>query len=146
MAANAETLNLGLLLFIPYRHLESAVLAALKAHGHDMPVSQARVFQRIAPEGSRLGQLAQAAQVGKQTVGSIVDQLERSGYVRRIPDPADARARLVVLTDLGHELVQLSLPVVREIEGRWEAHLGPARTRELRRSLEALREITDPFA
>jgi DNA-binding MarR family transcriptional regulator len=73
-------------------------MAALKARGHDIPLSQARVFQRIAPEGSRLGGLVEAAQVSKQTVGSIVDQLERAGYVRRIPDPSDARARLVTVT------------------------------------------------
>ena len=145
-AQSPEPLNLGLLLFIPYRHLESAVLAALKAHGHDLPLSQARVFQRIAPDGSRLGELAQAAQVSKQTLGSVVDQLERAGYVSRVPDPTDARARLVVITDLGRELVSISAPVVREIERAWETHLGPSRTRELRASLEALREITDPFA
>ena len=94
----SEPLNLGVLLFIPYRSMESAVLAHLKAHGHDLPLSQARVFQRIAPNGSRLGELAQAAQVSKQTVGSVVDQLERAGYVSRVPDPTDARARLVVVT------------------------------------------------
>jgi DNA-binding MarR family transcriptional regulator len=143
---DADHLNLGLLLFIPYRHMESAVLAALKAHGHDLPLSQARVFQRISPTGSRLSELAQAAQVSKQTVGSIVDQLERAGYVERIPDPSDARARLVVLTALGYELVELGVPVVREVEASWEAHLGATRTRQLRRALVALREITDPFA
>ncbi len=142
----AEPMNLGLLLFIPYRSMESSVLAHLKKHGHDLPLSQARVFQRIAPNGSRPSELAQAAQVSKQTLGSVVDQLERAGYVARIPDPSDARARLVVVTELGRELVALSLPVVREIENAWQAHLGPARTRELRRTLQALREITDPFA
>ncbi|CAA9326924.1 MAG: hypothetical protein AVDCRST_MAG61-2913 [uncultured Friedmanniella sp.] len=60
--------------------------------------------------------------------------------------PTDARARLVVMTDLGRELVALSAPVVREVEGAWGRHLGESRTRELRRALEALREITDPFA
>ena len=144
-ADEADALNLGLLLFIPYRFMESAVLAALRAYGHDLPVSQARVFQRIAPDGSRLGELAQAAQVSKQTLGSIVDQLQRAGYVSRIPDPTDARARLVVVSERGRELVELSTPVVREVESIWQAHLGPARTRELRRTLEALREITDPF-
>lgn len=141
-----DPLNLGLLLFIPYRSMESAVLAHLKAHGHDLPLSQARVFQRIAPDGSRLGELAQAAQVSKQTVGSVVDQLERAGYVGRVTDPRDARARLVTVTDLGRELIELALPVVREIESAWQAHLGPTRTRELRETLAALREITDPFA
>lgn len=146
MAHDADEPNLGLLLFIPYRFMESAVMEALRSHGHDLPLNQARVFQRIAPGGSRLGELAEAAQVSKQTVGSIVDQLERAGYVRRVPDPGDARARLVTLTPKGEELVELSIPVVREVEAAWEAHLGRARTRELRRTLAALREITDPFA
>jgi hypothetical protein len=52
----------------------------------------------------------------------------------------------VVVTDLDRQLVELSLPVVREIESAWQAHLGAARTAELRRTLEALREITDPLA
>lgn len=141
-----EELNLGLLLFIPYRFMESAVLAALKEHGHDLPINQARVFQRIDPEGSRMAELAEAAQLSKQTVGSIVDQLEQSGYVRRERDPQDARGRLVRLTAKGHELVELSIPVVRRIEAEWEAHLGRARTRQLREALTALRQITDPFA
>jgi DNA-binding MarR family transcriptional regulator len=140
-----EELNLGLLLFIPYRFMESTVLAALKEHGHDLPAHQARVFQRIAPDGSRLVDLAEAAQVSKQTVGSIVDQLERAGYVERVPDPGDARAKLVRITPLGQELVQLSLPVVREVEAAWEAHLGRTRTRQLREALASLREITDPY-
>jgi DNA-binding MarR family transcriptional regulator len=144
--AGDDELNLGLLLFIPYRAMESAVLAALKAHGYDMPLNQARVFQRIAPEGSRPADLAQAAQVSKQTVGSIVDQLEKAGFVERRPDPTDARARLVTVTDKGREAVALTVPVVREIEAAWEAYLGRERTRELRRTLTALREITDPFA
>jgi DNA-binding MarR family transcriptional regulator len=101
------------------------------------------VRTRPSPEPS---ELAQTAQVSKQTVGSVVDQLERAGYVKRIPDPTDARARLVLVTDLGRQLVESTLPVVREIERAWQVHLGAARTRELRRSLEALREITDPFA
>jgi DNA-binding MarR family transcriptional regulator len=83
--------------------------------------------------------------VSKQTVGSIVDQLEGSGYVRRVPDPTDARARLVTMTDKGRELVEISLPVVRDVEAAWASHLGPTRTRQLRESLLRLRQITDPY-
>lgn len=143
--SSADELNLGLLLFIPYRFMESAVLSHLKDCGHDLPLNQARVFQRISPHGSRLAELAEAAQLTKQTVGSIVDQLEAAGYVERRPDPRDGRARLVQITTKGHELIQLSIPVVRDIEAAWEAHLGRTRTRQLRDSLKALREITDPF-
>lgn len=66
-------------------------------------------------------------------------------YVERVPDPSDARARLVVVAPRGRELVELSVPVVREVEAAWEAHLGVERTTELRRTLAALREITDPW-
>ena len=141
-----EGLNLPLLLFVPYRFVETAVLATLKEHGHDIPLSQARVFQRINPEGSRMAELATAAQLSKQTVGSIVDQLERNGYVRRVRDPMDARGRLVTITAKGHEAIELTIPVVRQIQADWESHLGRARSRELRDILESLREITDPFA
>jgi DNA-binding MarR family transcriptional regulator len=143
-ATAAAEPNLGLLLFIPYRFMESAVMAALKAEGHDLPLNQARVFQRIAPGGSRLADLAAAAQLPKQTVGSIINQLEGAGYVKRVRDPEDARARLVTITPLGRQLVEISLPVVRETEAIWRAHLGPARTRQLKEALLALREITDP--
>ena len=140
-----DQMNLGLLLFIPYRHIENAALDAVRAHGHEVPISQARVFQRIAPRGSRMSELAEAAQVSKQTLTSIVDQLEKAGYVRRTPDPSDARARLVQITELGHQLVAWGASAVAEVEAQWEAHLGKARARQLRELLAELCAITDPF-
>ena len=140
-----DPLNLGLLLFIPYRAMESAVLAELREHGHHLTISQARVFQRIGPEGSRPGELAEASQVSKQTLGSILDQLERAGYVARVPDPSDGRARLVTVTAAGRELVAISLPVVQQMERAWTEHLGPTRSRQLLQALTELRGITDPF-
>lgn len=140
---NPSELNFGLLLFIPYRFMESAVLDAVRERGHDLPLNQARVFQRIDAEGSRLSQLAEASQLPKQTVGSIVDQLERAGYVRRVPDPDDARARLVVVADKGRDAIELGRPVVEGIEAAWREHLGETKFRELRRMLEALVDVTD---
>lgn len=138
-------LNLGLLLFIPYRAMETAVVAELARRGHRLSIAQARVFQRIGPDGIRPSELAETTQLTKQTLGSILDQLEKAGYVARTPDPADGRARVVTITDRGHELVVLSLPVVEEMERAWTEHLGPERTQQLRETLVDLREITDPF-
>ncbi len=138
-------LNLGLLLFIPYRAMETAVLAELARRGHHLSFAQARVFQRLGPDGIRPSELTEATQLTKQTLGSILDQLETAGYIARTPDPADGRARLVTITDRGQELVDLSLPVVEEVERAWTEHLGPERTRQLREMLVDLRAITDPF-
>jgi DNA-binding MarR family transcriptional regulator len=133
----------GLLLFLPYRHLENRVFAALAAAGFDdITLAQGRIFQRIGPDGTRLTDLAELAQVTKQTAGFLVDQLERTGYVRRTPDPTDARARLVRVAERGHAALPVAQAVVMQVEAEWRAHLGPRRLRQLRQTLTALREIT----
>src|SRR3954449_11096694 len=137
---------LGVLLFIPYRHMEQRILDAVVAAGHRITLPQARLFQRMSPEGSRLTTLAAAAQTTKQAAKFLVDQLESGGYVERVPDPDDGRARLVRITSRGYDVIRVASAVQRGIEDEWTRHLGPERTEELRRSLLRLREITDPFA
>ena len=140
-------LNLGLLLFIPYRAMESQVFQAMAAAGYDdFTPAQARVFQRIAPGGSRLTDLADQASITKQSAGFLVDQLERAGYVERVADPSDARARLVRITERGLQTLPLAASVVSEIEAEWTEHLGKRRMGQLRQILAKLREITDPYA
>ncbi len=141
-----EELNIGLLLFLPYRALENRVFQTLAEAGYgDVTPAQARVFQRIGATGTRLTELAEAAQVTKQTAGFLVDQLERAGYVERAPDPSDARARLVRITERGAATVPIGAKVIAEIEAEWTAHLGTRRMGQLRDALTRLREITDPY-
>ena len=141
-----DPLNLGLLLFIPYRAMEARVFAGLAEAGFDdFTPAQARVFQRIAPEGSRLTELAEQAQITKQSAGFLVDQLERAGYVERVPDPTDARARLVRVAPRGAKAIPLAAAAVAEVEKEWAAHLGARRMSQLRGILTQLREITDPY-
>ncbi|MCF6743191.1 MarR family transcriptional regulator [Blastococcus sp. KM273128] len=137
---------LGVLLFIPYRALENRVLEVLGAAGFDdFTLAQARVMQRIGPSGTRLTELAEAAQVTKQTASHLVDQLERTGYVRRTPDPTDARARLVRLAERGTAAQAVAASVVADVEAEWRTHLGERRWQQLRDALTSLREVTDPY-
>jgi DNA-binding MarR family transcriptional regulator len=146
-AEQTEELNTGLLLFIPYRAMEARVFKALAAAGYDdFTPAQARVFQRIAPGGSRLTDLADQASITKQSAGFLVDQLERAGYVERVADPSDARARLVRITERGLQTLPLAASVVSEVEAEWAEHLGKRRMGQLREILAKLREITDPYA
>lgn len=138
--------NTGLLLFYPYRAMEARVLARVRQAGYEVTAAQARIFARIGPSGTRLSHLAAQAQVTKATAGFIVDQLERSGLARRVPDPDDGRARLVTITDKGQHAVRLAADEVASVEAEWTAHLGPRRMRQLRQTLAQLREITDPWA
>lgn len=145
--AAPQTPNVGVLLFIPYRAMEERVFAALANAGHGgMTVAQGRVFQRIGPHGTRLTELAEQAQVTKQTAGFLVDQLESAGYVTRAVDPSDARARLVRITERGADAVAVGAAVVAEVEAEWTRHLGVRQMSQLRRALERLREVTDAWA
>jgi len=132
-------------MYIAYRDMDARVLDALNAAGYEVTLAQAKVFQRIGAEGSRLTDLAEQARVTKQTAGFLVDQLERAGYVERRPDPTDARARLVCIAPRGMAAVQVAAEVVAKVEAEWTAHLGERDMRQLRRSLIRLREITDPY-
>ncbi|HWJ68039.1 MAG TPA: MarR family winged helix-turn-helix transcriptional regulator [Nocardioides sp.] len=136
-----------LLLFIPYRYAENASMRHLAEQGFDdLTLAQARVFARIADGGSRITELAEAAQVTKQTAGHTVDQLEAAGYVVRVPDPSDARARLVRVAGRGEQARAAAMEALAQLEAAWTAHLGPRRMAALRAALGDLREITDPWA
>jgi len=140
-------LNTGLLLYLPYRWLENRVIDALTRAGYvDITVAQMKIVQRIGPEGTRLTELAEQAQVTKQTAGFLVDQLEKAGWVERVPDPSDKRARLVRIAARGEEALPVAAAAVAEVEAEWTAHLGRQRMTQLRNILNELREITVPHA
>lgn len=86
-----------------------------------------------------------AAQITKQTAGYLVDQLENDGYVCRIPDPTDSRAKLIVIADRGRQARLVARKVQETIELEWANHLGEKASADLLSALTRLREITDPY-
>ena len=137
--------SLGVLLFIPTRYMDQRILGAVVAAGYPITMAQAKLLQRVDPGGTRLGRLAEAAEVTKQSAGWLVDQLEAAGYVERVPDPSDARARLVRLTEHAHDVQAVARAEERAIEAEWVAHLGVRDLEAMRRTLLRLRTITDPY-
>lgn len=139
-------IDLGTLLFIPYRYTEDRIFQALRDAGFDdWTLAQCRVFQRVAPDGSRLTDLAEQAQMTKQSAGVMVDQLERLGYVRRVPEPTDGRARLIVIEERGRRAVEVAMATLDEILSEWKTYLGTRNFTLLHQILDQLREITDPY-
>lgn len=77
----------------------------------------------------------------KQTMGYLVNYLEGRGYVERVPDPEDGRAKIVRLTGRGREVVRAAQEIIARIEAEWAGHLGKARMAQLRRLLEDLNAV-----
>ncbi|GAA1803884.1 winged helix-turn-helix transcriptional regulator [Planosporangium flavigriseum] len=105
-------------LFRSYLKITNAMLA-------DLPGGP-RGYQVLASAaGDRAGtQLALAQQLGvdRTVMTYLLDDLERAGLVERRPDPADRRARRVVTTDRGTELLARLTQRLRQAE---EHLLGP---------------------
>ncbi|CEA07808.1 MarR family protein [Arthrobacter saudimassiliensis] len=53
-----------------------------------------------------MSKLSARLQVHPTSVTNTVDRLEAAGLVRRRPDPADGRSRLVAITDAGRDVAQ----------------------------------------
>jgi DNA-binding MarR family transcriptional regulator len=139
-------MDLATLMFVSYRAMDERVQRAMREAGYDVTVAQSRLAQRIADDGSRLTELADRAQVTKQTASVLVAALEREGLVERVPDPADGRAQLIRLSAHGREAATHAMHVVIGVEQEWTEHLGPELAGQLREGLLKLREITDPYA
>lgn len=136
----------SLLMHIAARSAVNRIYDAVRGHGfEDVTIAQSRLLMGIDSEGTRLSVLAERAQIAKQTATALVDKLERAGYVKRVPDPSDGRARLVRLTPRAETAIPLARVEEEAIEQEWRAHLGVRRMQQLREALVELRTITDPY-
>ncbi|MGN0101055.1 MAG: MarR family winged helix-turn-helix transcriptional regulator [Dietzia sp.] len=136
----------SLLMWLGFRAAEDRIADALAEAGFgDLTRAQVRLLAGIDDdEGSRLVVLAERARIAKQTATALVDRLAAAGYVRRVVDPDDGRARLVRLTARGRELVPVARAAERRIDAEWRAHLGPETMDQLRAALLELRGLVDP--
>lgn len=104
----------------------------------DSPPSFHAIFENVDPDGTRLTVLAARAGLTHQSVGEVVSELERRGYIERIPDTTDKRARLVSLTDRGRNLVRAAIGHIADIEHEWTARWRAGGLRgDVRNALEA---------
>jgi DNA-binding MarR family transcriptional regulator len=131
--------NVGRLLLRAQRAFEAELNARLRERGYgDIRLAHSAVFAHVDSEGTRSGELAQRAGMTKQSMGELVVDLEEKGYVERLEDPVDRRARVVCLTEKGRRHVRDALSIVEQIEEGYARRLGTGRLRTLRAVLEEL--------
>src|SRR5918999_4731154 len=88
--------------------------------------------------GSRLTDLADRAGLTKQAVGEAVAELEQLGYLERVPDPEDGRAKIIKLTQRGVDAALTGRRLLSEIENDWAARYGEERVASLRECVEEI--------
>ena len=88
----------------------------------------------------RIGEVAAAARLSKQSMTGLVRQCEEAGLIARERDPADGRAYRISLTDRGRALQAVAEEAMDELDGELVAQLGSRRRDAL---IEALKGVMD---
>ncbi|HWJ42852.1 MAG TPA: MarR family transcriptional regulator [Solirubrobacterales bacterium] len=104
------------------------------------------VFRYMEAGGLRLTEIAERGNMTKQSAGEVVDDLVARGFVERVPDPGDRRAKLIRLTERGEAAQAYGFGLLAEIEKRWGERYGAARIAVLRAILEEIAAVEAPFA
>ena len=138
-----KRLNTVSMLGQAYSLLGFQIVEGAVGAGYPQKPKHSAVFAQISPDGSRLTELARKANMTPQAMGELVDELVDMGYVVRRPDPADGRAKLIVLTKRGRDAVAAGRKSIEGIEEQVTEILGERGHRELRRLLWKLLDATD---
>ena len=141
----SRPLTLTMLMREAFVALNGLVMARLAERGHpEVRAAHSAVFQYLDDTGTTVSALAERAQMTKQAMAELVHHLEAHGYVSRVPDPADRRAKLVLATERGREVLAIARALVPEIEERVGAVVGAERVPSLVADLDAIRAaLTD---
>lgn len=137
-----EQYLIGALLGIIVQELYRRVERRLVAEGFpDYRPAYRLVFQ--SRDGSRITELADRAQITKQSMSELVQILEERGYVERVPDPRDRRAVLIRRTERGWALNRAARRIVQELQDEWAGALGEREMEQLLHLLRRLAELVD---
>jgi DNA-binding MarR family transcriptional regulator len=92
------------------------IVDGLVGAGFPKKPSHSAVFAQIDPAGSRVSELGRGANMSRQVMGELVDELESLGCVVRRPGPRDRRAKLIVLTRKGKACVEAGRSTIKDLE------------------------------
>ncbi|MFC9629729.1 MarR family winged helix-turn-helix transcriptional regulator [Streptomyces mirabilis] len=130
---NSEAIALSAALLAAAGELTQRIHEGVVARGFEgVRPAHGFAFARLAPGGATVTDLAAHLGVTKQAASQLVDELVRKGYVERRPHPVDARARLIVLTELGWACTRAAEEAAADAVRAWGELLGESEMRALR--------------
>ena len=96
------------------------------------------IFPALDPNGTRITVLAERIGVSKQAIAKLVDDIEEYGYVKREPDLADSRAKMVKLTAAGRRLLGDGEKIKQKIETQALAGITAKQKQQIDSTLQTI--------
>jgi DNA-binding MarR family transcriptional regulator len=132
--------NIGQPLTEIAKDFQKRVLATFAERGHTgLQPAHTAVIANLSLEGTRLTELARRASISKQGMGQLVDEVQRLGYVQRVPDPTDSRAKIVRFTERGRQLMAHGVEIGELVQREYARLIGRKRLQLLHGTLEDLK-------
>ena len=133
--------HVGRLLLRASRAFNARATEKLRSRGYaGLTLAHLSLLPYLDANGTRVTILADRAGITKQGMGHLILDLERQGYIERVPDPTDRRAALVLFTEAGQRFLSDAVAVTGELEAEYAAVLGEQRLAVLRETLSVLAE------
>src|SRR5215211_8345148 len=138
-------LAIGALLRLAWQAVRERIYEGVLEAGYT-DLSRAHVFLLRWPpfDGLRPSEIATRNQLSRQAINDLLSDLEKGGYLERIPDPTDGRARIVRFTERGWDLTQVIRDMSFTTEREWARAIGEARFAEFRDTLRELVAYASP--
>jgi DNA-binding MarR family transcriptional regulator len=132
----------GAMLRVVWEWVRNQMYAGVVAAGYDdLNAAHVGLWRYPGLDGLRPSQLADRVGITKQSVNDLLGHLELHGYLERVPDSVDGRARVIRLTPKGHRLEQTIYAEAGAAQLRIAEILGPRGFAHLRSSLELLADL-----
>lgn len=133
----------GSSLRIIWQWVQARIDATVHAAGfEDINRAHINLFRYPGAQGRRPTEIAEALQITKQSVNDLVAHLEERGYLNRVVDADDSRARIVRLTVKGKKLERAVFDAARRADRALAEMLGARRFLRLRHDLDELAQLT----
>ena len=127
---------------IVWQWVRDRMYAGVVAAGYDdLNAAHVGLWRYPGLDGRRPTQLADEVGITKQSVNELLGHLEQRGYLDRVPDSADGRARVIRVTPKGRRLERTIYAEARTAQLQIAEILGPKRFAQLHSSLEELTEV-----
>jgi DNA-binding MarR family transcriptional regulator len=140
--ASATRSNVGFLLAKATQRWNELLMEAFAEAGYPevRPSYGSLLIPLWEEDRLRMGELAARARLSRQTITTMARLLERDGLVIREPDPADARATRVALTERARDFRAVAEEVLADLYERLVERLSEERAAALQ---EALRDVSE---
>ena len=135
--------NTGFLLARASQHWNDLLAAAFARDGFAdvRPAYGSVLVPLFTEDNQRIGALTRHARVSKQTMTSMLTQMEHGGLVERTPDPSDRRATIIRLAARGDAFRPVAERVLDELDARVAAAISASALATTHDTLKELIEL-----